>query len=395
LARKKIIIDTDVGCDDAVALLFALRHPDVEIMAITTVFGNVSMPQATENVGTILRVFHREDIPFFAGTHSSLLEKHANAQTWEGHGKNGLGDYDFKVDKLAPISSEHASNALVRLINDNVGEIDLVCLGPLTNVALALKLDHNLPAKLKSVTVMGGSIRGRGNLAASAEFNFHLDPEAVHMVLTKFHSDKLTMIDWDITEANPLTWTQFYEITRPNTMEASFVRNVTQKWAPDESKVGEMEPLSVQEHDCQEDDHDRLSTTKQTKKQKIDNDQSGFRKKIKLSTVHDEFAPDESKGYLPCDAYAMLAVLEPRLVLKRNRRHCVVGLTGEQHLRGHLGIDFYTPLPKEKLNVTFITELDVDFFARHLSDVCAQKVSGDRSKSSSSTISTDMFVLKI
>ena len=221
---KRIIIDTDPGVDDAQAIMMACAYPGVKIEAIMTVAGNVGLHHTTANACTILDVLG-QDIPIYAGCNSPLVlfsEDAANI-----HGSDGLGDVGFPPSSRQ-IESEHASIALVRMANQSPGEITLVTIGPLTNVAVALKLDPQLPQKIKRLLVMGGAIRSLGNTSnLSAEFNIFADPEAAVVVFEAW--PEFDLVDWETTMAHglpPQILEKFIEI---ESKKAKFFTAITAK----------------------------------------------------------------------------------------------------------------------------------------------------------------------
>ncbi len=253
--RRRVIIDTDGGSDDAVALLLALRSPDVEVVAVTTVFGNVTVEQAAENVFTILRVFGASHIPFFAGSPAPLVGEFA-VDRWPGHGSNGLGDASF-IDTAAgehhhaayqqrvqaAVGRKHAVQALIDLSAQYPGELDLIALGPLTNLALAARMDPSCPARFRSLTLMGGSCFGRGNSSLLGEFNLHCDPEGAHIALAAFASRIPALcVPWEATEECALSWQEFDELAlgyeehiegddnTKHRLEASFLKKTHAKY---------------------------------------------------------------------------------------------------------------------------------------------------------------------
>lgn len=175
---RAFLIDTDVASDDAVALIMALRAPDVKVVAITTVAGNVEVEQATRNALYTVELC-RARVPVFAGAEKPLKRVHQSA-TWF-HGHDGLGDHGYpeprqKLEKL------HAVDAIVEAIQANPGLV-VVTLGPLTNLALALARKPALAAQVGRCVVMGGAPCCEGNVTPAAEYNIWVDPEAARMVM--------------------------------------------------------------------------------------------------------------------------------------------------------------------------------------------------------------------
>jgi inosine-uridine nucleoside N-ribohydrolase len=187
---KNILIDTDCGVDDAVAIMIALASPELNVLGLTTVNGNVGVEQVSENVLRLLPFLGREDIPVFRGASRPLIGRPHHA---EGvHGRNGLGDVDLP-DTGKGIESAGAPEGMLRLARENPG-LSLVALGPLTNVAIALNLYPELEGLIGEIISMGGAI-GKGNVTPFAEFNYYADPESVQVVLES--KAPLTVVPWD------------------------------------------------------------------------------------------------------------------------------------------------------------------------------------------------------
>ena len=170
------LIDTDTASDDAVALIMALRAPNVCVAAITTVAGNVPVEQATRNALYTVELCG-SNVPVYAGAAKPLLRPYQNA-TWF-HGRDGLGDHNYPAARRAA-ESAHAVDAIIETIESNPG-IVLVTLGPLTNVALARK--PAIAHQVSRCVIMGGAPCCEGNITPAAEYNIYVDPEAARMVL--------------------------------------------------------------------------------------------------------------------------------------------------------------------------------------------------------------------
>lgn len=189
---KKIILDTDPGVDDALALLLALNSPELEIQAITVVPGNVPLAQGVENARKIVSLADRCDIPVAAGAQRPLVQTLTTAEFW--HGENGLANVELPAPRCPP-SGRFAPDLIVELIHRHPGEITLVPVGPLTNIALAVSRDPSIVPLVKEVVLMGGAIAG-GNVTAAAEFNIYNDPEAAKIVFSA--GWPVTMIGLDV-----------------------------------------------------------------------------------------------------------------------------------------------------------------------------------------------------
>jgi inosine-uridine nucleoside N-ribohydrolase len=187
---KKILIDTDCGVDDAVAIMMALASPELQVLGLTTVNGNVGVGQVTENVLRLLPFLGRGEIPIYRGASRPLIAQQQHAAGV--HGSNGLGDVEL------PETRKRAENAgaphgFVAVARENPG-LTLVALCPLTNVAIALNLYPELEDLLGEIVSMGGAV-GPGNITPHAEFNYYADPESVQVVLES--KVRLTVVPWD------------------------------------------------------------------------------------------------------------------------------------------------------------------------------------------------------
>src|SRR5271170_5860927 len=174
---RSFLIDTDTASDDAVAIIMALADPKVRVLGLTTVAGNVGLEQATQNALLTAEVCN-SDVPVFSGADKPLNRAHDHAHWF--HGKDGLGDRSFPTPKRKP-ESESSVDATLRLAKAHPG-LTLVTLGPLTNVALALKRDPELAERIGRCVVMGGAPCCEGNVTPAAEYNIWVDPEAARAV---------------------------------------------------------------------------------------------------------------------------------------------------------------------------------------------------------------------
>jgi purine nucleosidase len=221
---QRLIIDTDPGVDDAHAILMASVYPGVKIDAILTVTGNVGLHHTTANACKILDVIGM-DIPVFAGCDSALIAHKEDAASI--HGTDGLGDAGFPPSPRK-VEQEHASVALVRMASESPGEIVLVAIGPLTNIAVALKLDPTLPQKIQKLVVMGGAIHSRGNTRnISAEFNTFTDPEAAHIVFEAWPG--MTLVSWETTMTHSFSLEVLDRWFALNTPRSEFFRRTNEK----------------------------------------------------------------------------------------------------------------------------------------------------------------------
>ncbi|XP_044055311.1 probable uridine nucleosidase 1 isoform X3 [Siniperca chuatsi] len=205
MAKKQVIIDTDCGIDDAQAIMMALAAPNIQIVGVTCVFGNAAVENVCQNVLRVLSICEREGIPVFQGAGGPLVG--ASNPLSDHFGSDGLGDVIENKDPQweEKIQSEHAVNAMIRLVTENQKQVSLVALGPLTNLALAVRLDPCFPQKLKDLYIMGGNMEGIGNVTLCAEFNFAKDPESAYIVLEEFLCPTY-LASWEYSCRNALTW---------------------------------------------------------------------------------------------------------------------------------------------------------------------------------------------
>jgi len=191
---KRIIIDTDPGIDDALAILLALASPELKVDGIVTVHGNCTVDQATVNALSILELANAKNTHVATGFSLPLVQPSLLAK--ETHGDSGLGYAKLPDPRIRP-TIQHGSDFLIERIMTNPGETTIVCIGPLTNLAVAIRKEPRIIQAIKEVIIMGGAIRHHGNATPSAEFNAYVDPHAAHMV---YHSGMpMTLVPLDVT----------------------------------------------------------------------------------------------------------------------------------------------------------------------------------------------------
>src|SRR5216683_3038526 len=195
----RVIIDTDPGVDDALALLLAMRSPELKIEAITAVAGNVPLDLTLPNTLRMVEIAGRTDIPVAAGARAPLLRRLVTAAY--AHGENGLGGAVFPEPTTKPVASP-AAKFISQIVRKYPGDVTLITIGPLTNIATALNSDPELASMVRALVMMGGSLSG-GNITPAAEFNVYVDPEAARIV---FQSGiPVTMVGLDVTRRTSLT----------------------------------------------------------------------------------------------------------------------------------------------------------------------------------------------
>ena len=189
----RFLVDTDTAGDDVTSLLLGLRWPDVRLEAITVAAGNVELDMCVRNALYTTEVAARTDVPVFAGADRPLSRELVTAHYV--HGEDGMGNSDF------PLPTKRADDlpapkAIAELASRYPGELEIVAQAPLTNIALALREDPELPRKVKRLWIMGGANNFVGNITPAAEFNFYVDPEAAKEVLAA--GFEVTLVPWDV-----------------------------------------------------------------------------------------------------------------------------------------------------------------------------------------------------
>lgn len=219
----KIILDTDPGIDDAMAIFFAFQSPDIEVLGLTTVFGNVPVNMSAQNALTLCELAE-QDIPVTKGV----------ARPWVGpestyahfvHGNNGFGDINVEPSKRE-LDPRSAAQFIVDMAHKYPGEVTIVAIGPLGNLALALRLEPELPKLIKSVVIMGGAAFVPGNVTPVAEANIWNDPFAAEIV---FGAEwNLTMFGLDVTNSLPFNQSFLDGLEKGNKKLGSFVNRAAQ-----------------------------------------------------------------------------------------------------------------------------------------------------------------------
>ena len=229
--KTPLLIDTDPGVDDALALLMAFDDPHHEIVGLTIAAGNVGLHHTVANALKLCEVAGRDDVPVFAGCAAPLL--YPSPDAGYVHGLDGFGDVGYQAAKRQ-VEAEHAALAILRLSHVHAGKLLLVALGPLTNVALALKLDPTLPERIGRLVVMGGAVSCHGNITPAAEFNVYFDPEAAHIVFQAF--PRFDLCDWEATMAHGLHHDSVLQWLQAGGELAGFYERISRKtreWSAD------------------------------------------------------------------------------------------------------------------------------------------------------------------
>ncbi len=175
---RKFIIDTDTGSDDAVAIMVALKEPSIEVLALISVAGNVPVDLATRNALISIEKANSYIPPVFEGCARPMMKPYMSAQ--HAHGMDGLGDVGYQVKNLKA-EKLHGVDAMLRLIKEN-DDVEILALGPLTNLAVAMRQDPETMKKVKRIFIMGGALIATNQVTPTAEFNIYVDPEAAQIV---------------------------------------------------------------------------------------------------------------------------------------------------------------------------------------------------------------------
>ncbi|MEZ5522376.1 MAG: nucleoside hydrolase [Dokdonella sp.] len=223
----KLLIDTDPGVDDALAILMAYRQ--AEPTALTIAAGNVGLRHTVGNALRLVELVGAQT-PVFAGCAGPLVLPAADAAFV--HGADGFGDTGYDAP-TRQAETEHAALAMIRLSHAHAGALVLVALGPLTNLALALRLDPSLPERISRLVIMGGAVNGRGNTErVPSEFNIGFDPEAAHVVFSSWPSFEL--VDWEATLGHGLAYADLERWLQADSPRARFYAAIsrrTRSWA--------------------------------------------------------------------------------------------------------------------------------------------------------------------
>ena len=233
----RVIIDTDPGIDDGIAILFALAHPDLEIAAITTVAGNIGIETTTRNALRILALADKS-VPVHAGAATPLIRRPADEVRI--HGTDGLGGVSFPEPQEAA-SEEPAHEALIRMLTDApAGTIDILALAPLTNIARLVREAPDVAHRIGRLIAMGGAVREPGNVGARSEFNIAHDPEAAEIVFSA--GLPLTLIPLDVTRKVRADAAYLARLTALGTKQAFACRDLIAAYF-DATKGGASRPL--------------------------------------------------------------------------------------------------------------------------------------------------------
>ncbi|HET6431209.1 nucleoside hydrolase [Dyella sp.] len=300
MTKPQLLIDTDPGVDDALAILMAHAHGDVAGLSVAA--GNVGLAHTMRNALTLVDLLGVRT-PVFAGCATPLVRQSDEDAAFV-HGSDGFGDIGF-AEPIATAQEEVAAQALLRLTRERPGELTLVALAPLTNLALALRLDPTLPERVARLVVMGGAVTGVGNTGkVPAEFNIGFDPEAAHVVFESF--PQFDLVDWEATLRYAFDDTQF------------------DRW------------LAAGDH------------------------RADFFGKV-FGTARTFNEAHARRGVIAADALAMAVAIDPAIVTRAERRHVAVELDGSL-TRGATVVDWAGRSRREP-NANIVLEIDAERFA--------------------------------
>jgi inosine-uridine nucleoside N-ribohydrolase len=229
---QRVIIDTDPGTDDAMAILLALNSPELKVEAFTVVPGNVDGRQGLDNALRIVSLAGRCDVPVAAGAQHPLMQKLITAQYW--HGKNGIAGIELPASHCKP-DARFGPDLIIQLVHQYPHEITLIPVGPLTNIALAISKDPSIVPLVKNIVIMGGSIGG-GNVDGAAEANIYGDPEAAQIVFTA--GWMVTMVGSDVGERTLITRKELTQLRSTHGPENDFIAQIVDFYVTRSEKSG-------------------------------------------------------------------------------------------------------------------------------------------------------------
>jgi inosine-uridine nucleoside N-ribohydrolase len=231
-APLRVIIDTDPGIDDAMAILLALNSPELKVEALTVVAGNVDAAQGLQNTLKIVSLAGRCDVVVAAGTQHPLNQKLLTAQFW--HGKNGLAGVELPASKCKA-DARFGPDLIIEMVHKYPHELTLIPVGPLTNIALAVSKDPSITSLVRNIVIMGGSISG-GNVNGAAEANIYNDPEAAQIVFNA--GWMVTMIGSDVGERTLMTRKYLAELQTNHGPQSDFVAKLADFYLTRSEKSG-------------------------------------------------------------------------------------------------------------------------------------------------------------
>jgi len=238
---RKVIIDSDTASDDTIAILLASRY--FELLGVTIVAGNVKYENQVKNALFTLEYIGRDDVPVYLGAQRPILGKWRTVE--EVHGENGMGNWEYPLPHKKP-ENEHAVDAIIRLSKEYEGELEILAVSPLTNIALSYLKDPNITKRVKKIWIMGGAF-SKGNTTPIAEFNFWVDLEAAKIVLNAGFD--ITIVPWETAEKYGVLNDKDWEyISKINTKLSVFFINVNKilyEYSKKQGAAGSIHPDSL------------------------------------------------------------------------------------------------------------------------------------------------------
>jgi len=231
-----VVIDTDGGGDDAMAILLALSDKKAaRLLAITCCFGNTALDNVCPNVMRILTICNEKEIPVHRGCNGALVKNYRKNLVF---GTDGFGNvaHEFPIGGMKE-SNVPAPLALIQLAKKHLKEINLVAIGPLTNLAIAHRIDPEFTKNLKSIVVMGGNYKGIGNATEVAEFNFYCDPESAHTIISEA-SCPLILVPWEPVLEFGIDWHMYDKLIDVQTFKARFIKRINEYHVENSKKKG-------------------------------------------------------------------------------------------------------------------------------------------------------------
>lgn len=220
--KRKVIIDCDPGIDDSLALMLALNSPELEVLGITVVSGNVEAEKGYQNALKTLKMLGRLDVPVYKGEDKPIARKLEPA--YETHGQDGLGESGYPIVEIEPRRKGAVDFILETL--QNTKDVSIIALGPLTNIALALQRDGQAFERLEEFVSMGGCFKSYGNCSPVAEYNYWVDPEGARLVYENL-GRKIHMVGLDVTRKIVLTPNIIALMDRYPSKEGKFIKEIT------------------------------------------------------------------------------------------------------------------------------------------------------------------------
>lgn len=222
---NKIIFDVDTGIDDAMAMAYAVKASELEVLAFTTCFGNVPVEDATRNTLTVLEKLGKQ-IPVYQGAAETFARGEKTHWARHVHGEDGLGNKRSDDILNFQAESQYAPDFIIEQVKKHPHEITIIAVGPLTNIALAIQKDPEIVSLVKEVVIMGGAVRVPGNTTPFAEANIHADPEAAEFVFTS--GIEVVLVGLDVTMQTLLPISKLQEWRETGKESAVFLADITE-----------------------------------------------------------------------------------------------------------------------------------------------------------------------